>query len=160
MEVTLELAKSRLGELAPGRTRTPVTGDGDWRDAPAVKARLAGGYYLRAPAEGSCPYANICEHCPNFRTTPPRLQPVARRSPSPASPNGWASNAASSIGTVTYWPRYTPETQTPDEDSSVSVHLFRSFRTPPVGGISEAAQRPTFGSGYPLTLTSLAISSR
>ena len=35
---------------------------------PAIKARLAGGYCLRAPAQGSCPYANICEHCPNFRT--------------------------------------------------------------------------------------------
>jgi len=23
---------------------------------------------LRAPAQGSCAYANICEHCPNYRT--------------------------------------------------------------------------------------------
>jgi integrase len=67
-ERALELAKSRLGELPNGRTRIPVTGDGDWRDAPAIKARLAGGYCLRAPAQGACPYANICEHCPNFRT--------------------------------------------------------------------------------------------
>jgi hypothetical protein len=37
-------------------------------DAPAIKARLAGGYCLRAPAQGACPYANICEHCPNFKT--------------------------------------------------------------------------------------------
>ena len=28
----------------------------------------AGPYCLRAPAQGACPYANICEHCPNFRT--------------------------------------------------------------------------------------------
>ena len=34
----------------------------------AAKARLAGGYCLRTPAQGACPYANICEHCPNFRT--------------------------------------------------------------------------------------------
>jgi hypothetical protein len=70
-ERALELAKSQLGQLPKlpnGRTRIPVTGDGDWRDAPAIKARLAGGYCLRAPAQGSCPYANICEHCPNFRT--------------------------------------------------------------------------------------------
>jgi integrase len=67
-ERALELAKSQLGQLPNGRTRIPVTGDGDWRDAPAIKARLAGGYCLRAPAQGSCPYANICEHCPNFRT--------------------------------------------------------------------------------------------
>src|SRR5699024_2715736 len=40
----------------------------DWRDAPAIKSRLAGGHCLRAPAQGACPYANICEHCPSFRT--------------------------------------------------------------------------------------------
>jgi hypothetical protein len=55
-ERALELAKSRLGQLPNGRTRIPVTGDGDWRDAPAIKGRLAGGYCLRAPAQGSCPY--------------------------------------------------------------------------------------------------------
>ncbi len=29
---------------------------------------MAGGYCLRTPAQGACPYTNICEHCPNFRT--------------------------------------------------------------------------------------------
>ena len=67
-ERALDLAKARIGPLPTERLRIPVTGDGDWRDAPAIKARLAGGYCLRAPAQGSCPYANICEHCPNFRT--------------------------------------------------------------------------------------------
>jgi integrase len=41
---------------------------GDWRDTATIKSRLAGGFCLRAPAQGSCAYANICEHCPNFRT--------------------------------------------------------------------------------------------
>jgi hypothetical protein len=41
---------------------------GDWKEAPAVKARLAGGFCVRAQAQGPCAYANICEHCPNFRT--------------------------------------------------------------------------------------------
>ena len=67
-ERALDLAKARIGPLPTERLRIPVTGDGDWRDAPAIKARLAGGYCLRAPAQGSCPYANICEHCPNLRT--------------------------------------------------------------------------------------------
>lgn len=67
-ERALDLAKARIGSLPDRRTRIPVTGDGDWRDAVAIKARLAGGYCLRAPAQGACPYANICEHCPNFRT--------------------------------------------------------------------------------------------
>jgi integrase len=67
-ERALELAKARIGPLPDGRKRIPVTADGDWRQAPAIKARLAGGYCLRAPAQGACPYANICEHCPSFRT--------------------------------------------------------------------------------------------
>ena len=45
-----------------------ITGGRDWRDTPTIKSRLAGGFCLRAPAQGSCAYANICEHCPNFRT--------------------------------------------------------------------------------------------
>ena len=45
-----------------------ITGGADWRDTATIKSRLAGGFCLRAPAQGSCPYANICEHCPNFRT--------------------------------------------------------------------------------------------
>jgi Phage integrase family len=77
-ERALTLAKGRIGTMPTptGRTLIPITdsnshrchaGD-DWRDAPAIKARLAGGHCLRAPAQGACPYANICEHCPNFRT--------------------------------------------------------------------------------------------
>ncbi len=34
----------------------------------AELAPVVGGYCLRAPAQGVCPYANICEHCPSFRT--------------------------------------------------------------------------------------------
>ena len=67
----LALAKARLGPVLPAeRTQLPlaaVTG-GNWRDAPLIKARLAGGYCLRTAAQGSCAYANICEHCPNFRS--------------------------------------------------------------------------------------------
>jgi hypothetical protein len=75
-ERALDLAKGRIGAIPTptGRTRIPVDGGSgcdshdDWRDAPAIKARLAGGHCLRAPAQGACPYANICEHCPSFRT--------------------------------------------------------------------------------------------
>lgn len=65
-ERALELAKARIGALPDNKRRIPVSGDGDWRHAPAIKSRLAGGYCLRAPAQGACPYANICEHCPSF----------------------------------------------------------------------------------------------
>ena len=63
-ERALDLAKTRIG-LQPSQC-TPVTGDENWRDAPLIKTRLAGGYCLRAPAQGSCSYANICEYCPSF----------------------------------------------------------------------------------------------
>jgi hypothetical protein len=66
-ERALDLAKTRIGPLPERRARIPLTSN-DWREAPAIKSRLAGGYCLRAPAQGSCPYANICEHCPSFRT--------------------------------------------------------------------------------------------
>jgi integrase len=68
-ERALDLAKSQIGPLPNSRPSLPIAGitGGDWKDAPVIKARLAGGHCLRAPAQGACPYANICEHCPNFR---------------------------------------------------------------------------------------------
>jgi integrase len=68
-ERALDLAKSQIGPLPTGRPGLPIAGitGGGWKDAPLIKARLAGGYCLRAPAQGACPYANICEHCPSFR---------------------------------------------------------------------------------------------
>ncbi|MGC8635218.1 MAG: tyrosine-type recombinase/integrase [Candidatus Limnocylindrales bacterium] len=48
-ERALELAKARLGPISAGHARLPVL-DGDWRDAPAIKTRLTGGFCLRAPA--------------------------------------------------------------------------------------------------------------
>ena len=64
-ERALTLAKARLGPILP--EAVPVELNTDWRSAPLIKARLAGGYCLRTVAQGSCAYANICEHCPNFR---------------------------------------------------------------------------------------------
>jgi integrase len=70
-ERALAAAKAHLGTLPTeppqGRTQLPIV-DGDWKHAPAVKARLAGGFCIRAQVQGPCAYANICEHCPNFRT--------------------------------------------------------------------------------------------
>jgi integrase len=70
-ERALTAAKQHLGTLPTdppgGRTPLPII-NGEWKQAPAVKARLAGGFCIRAQAQGPCAYANICEHCPNFRT--------------------------------------------------------------------------------------------
>ena len=76
-----------------------VTG-GNWRDAPLIKARLAGGYCLRTAAQGSCAYANICEHCPNFRSEASflpvlQLQRVdAEALAADAQARGWGDEAA------------------------------------------------------------------
>ena len=65
-ERALTLAKERMGGVLPAPV--PVELHTNWRDAPAIKARLAGGYCVRSQAQGACAYANICEHCPSFRT--------------------------------------------------------------------------------------------
>jgi hypothetical protein len=38
---------------------------------------MAGGFCLRAPAQGACSYANICEHCPSYRAEPRSLPILA-----------------------------------------------------------------------------------
>jgi len=65
-ERALVLAKEQMGTVMPAAV--PVRLHADWRETPAIKARLAGGYCIRSEAQGSCAYANICEHCPNFRS--------------------------------------------------------------------------------------------
>jgi integrase len=72
-ERALAQAKTILTVPSPaGRSMLPVTditgGNADWKNTPLIKSRLAGGYCLRTAAQGSCAYANICEHCPSFRT--------------------------------------------------------------------------------------------
>lgn len=77
-ERALAQAKAHLGgpvlpPADPGRL--PIVGD--WKDTPAIKARMAGGYCIRTPAQGACAYANICEHCPNYRSDPTFLPILA-----------------------------------------------------------------------------------
>ena len=69
-ERALDLAKTRIGAL-PEPCTTPCAEPDvlDWRTTETIKTALAGGYCLRAPVQGSCSYANICEHCPSFHTT-------------------------------------------------------------------------------------------
>ena len=65
-ERALAQAKASIGPVLP--EAVPVRLETDWKAAPLIKARLAGGYCLRSVAQGPCAYANICEFCPNFRT--------------------------------------------------------------------------------------------
>ena len=66
---------------------------------PAIKARLAGGFCIRAQVQGPCAYANICEHCPNFRTDTGYLPVLAAQRADAetlardAEARGWGSEA-------------------------------------------------------------------
>ncbi len=70
-ERALALTKQRLGPVLPEAPANQP--DGDWREQPLIKARMAGGYCLRTAAQGVCAYTNICEHCPNYRSEPAML---------------------------------------------------------------------------------------
>ena len=97
-ERALDLVKSRLGPISAGHQRLPLAAD--WREAEAIKTRLTGGVCLRAPVQGACPYANICEHCPSFRIDADSLPVVAaqRRDAAAlaadAEARGWDSEVA------------------------------------------------------------------
>jgi integrase len=101
-ERALTAAKAHLGSLPTeppaGRTLLPIIA-GDWKEAPAVKARLAGGFCVRAQVQGPCAYANICEHCPNFRTDAGYLPVLAAQRADAeslardAEARGWGSEA-------------------------------------------------------------------
>ena len=108
-ERALTQAKAQLAPAQPAGTPpagaarqlplVAITGGADWKDSPTIKSRLAGGFCLRAPAQGSCPYANICEHCPNFRTGPGFLAVLgtqradAQALLADAEARGWAGEA-------------------------------------------------------------------
>jgi integrase len=103
-EKALSLAKSRLGPVLPERSPLPLTditgGRQNWQEAELIKTRLSGGYCLRTAAQGSCSYANICEHCPNLRTDATFLPILAAQRAdaaalaADAAQRGWTTDAA------------------------------------------------------------------
>ena len=79
-ERALDLAKKQARTPTTGRISLPladIIGGADWKNTPLLKSRMAGGFCLRAPAQGACAYANICEHCPSFHTEPSSLPILA-----------------------------------------------------------------------------------
>lgn len=103
-ERALTLAKERLGPVLPAApTEAPPE---NWRELPLLKSRLAGGYCLRTAAQGVCPYTNICEHCPNFRSEPALLAVLAAQRTdaealaADAERRGWGEEAARQGGLV------------------------------------------------------------
>ena len=129
----------------------PAGADGDWSDSPAIKARLAGGYCLRAPAQGACPYANICEHCPNFRTdaSVPAILAAQRVDAEAladdAEARGWISEADRHRGSS---PASTPSSPRPRPDEQPRIHAAEQAcsRTPAHGEpVTFTARRSTGG---------------
>ncbi|MDZ7577954.1 MAG: tyrosine-type recombinase/integrase [Candidatus Nanopelagicales bacterium] len=79
-ERALDLAKQQARTPATGRISLPltdITGGADWKETPLLKSRMPGGFCLRAPTQGACTYANICEHCPSYRAEPSSLPILA-----------------------------------------------------------------------------------
>jgi integrase len=79
-ERALDLAKQHVHTPSTGRPGLPladITGGADWKNTPLIKSRLSGGFCLRAPVQGACTYANICEHCPSFHAEPSSLPILA-----------------------------------------------------------------------------------
>jgi integrase len=101
-ERALNLAKQQARTPTTGRVSLPltdITGGRDWKDTPLLKSRMAGGFCLRAPAQGACTYANICEHCPSYRAEPSSLPILAAQRVDAealardAEQRGWISEA-------------------------------------------------------------------
>jgi integrase len=96
-ERALAMAKSHMSGVLP--ESVPVTLHTNWRESPMIKSRLSGGYCVRAEAQGTCTYANICEHCPNFRTDASHLAVLAAQRVdaetlvADAENRGWVSEA-------------------------------------------------------------------
>jgi integrase len=94
-----------LGRIRP---RIPVTPAGraavpdriEWLTAEMLKTRVAHGYCARDLAADACPYANICETCPNFVTTADFAPALVaqlddiRHLRDDAETRGWTSEAA------------------------------------------------------------------
>ncbi len=98
-ERALAQAKTILTVPSPGgQAMLPVTDIAGWKDTPLIKSRLAGGYCLRTAAQGSCAYANICEHCPSYRTGAAFLPVLAAQRADTekllADTRGWSEEAA------------------------------------------------------------------
>jgi Phage integrase family len=95
-ERALILAKQQLGPVLP--PANPVMLTTDWRQAPAIKARLAGGFCIRAEAQGPAPTPTSASTAPTSAPIPPtcRCWP-----PNAWTPRHWPPTPTGEAG----WPR-------------------------------------------------------
>ncbi len=90
----------RLLPIAPPPGPAPVPDRVQWLRSEMLKTRVAHGYCSRDLVAESCAYANICETCPSFTTTP-EFQPAItdqladiRQLRDDAEARGWTSEIA------------------------------------------------------------------
>ena len=78
---------SALCAANPSRQRSLplLPADKDWREAPGVKAASPVDTASRAPAQGACPYANICERSRASAPTHVQAESWPRNAPTPPS---------------------------------------------------------------------------
>ena len=108
-ERALDLAKTRIGTLGTlnAHAATDTVSDSDWRTTPTLGTALASGHCLRAPAQGPCSYANICEHCPAFRADPDdipvltRQRDITRALADDATRRGWDAETERHLRLIT-----------------------------------------------------------
>lgn len=102
LKVLYDQAAGKIARRIPvasvGRPATPDRVE--WLAAEMLKTRVAHGYCSRDLAAEACPYANICETCPNYVTTADfapaieaQLEDI-RRLRADAETRGWTSETA------------------------------------------------------------------
>ncbi|HLI52725.1 MAG TPA: tyrosine-type recombinase/integrase [Acidimicrobiales bacterium] len=99
-EAAMSKIRTRSALVVAPLGKTAVPDRVDWLRSEMLKTRVAHGYCSRDLVAEACPYANICEQCDNFVTTPefgPALQ--AQRDDinalrDDASARGWDSETA------------------------------------------------------------------
>ncbi len=88
----------RIPVAPPGRSAAPDRVE--WLATEMLKTRVAHGYCSRDLAADACPYANICETCPNFVTTSDFVPVIeaqladTRQLHDDAQTRGWRSETA------------------------------------------------------------------
>jgi hypothetical protein len=106
-----------VAPVVGGRT---IPGEIEWLRSEMLKTRVAHGYCARDLAAEACAYANICETCPNFVTTPEFIPALTaqlhdiRALRDDAHQRGWTSETARHSRVI----------------DSLQRHLDRLHRTP------------------------------
>jgi hypothetical protein len=125
---TLRIAYDQaIGKLRRRIPVAPVIGgqlipnDVEWLRSEMLKTRVAHGYCSRDLAADACPYANICETCSNYTTTPEFVPAITAQLADvkalreDADQRGWTSETARHTRVI----------------DSLEQHLHRLQRTPP-----------------------------